>query len=249
MHKQYLLLAVCLLLISGCSRSMGTLPPTPTVQNVIDAAVSTLPAPFPTIPPLTPTSSSSPTPFTAFTVKPSVDNLKVRVNPGYLFEALMMVQQTDELTVLGISPGSEWAYIKTSDGTEGWVFSQFLTSTVDLTKVPVREPKNVTAIKGRVMDISGLPISGISFSLIQTGSTETPGNAVQTDTAGNFYAFLPDTASGSWTLSFSGINCTSIVWADSTCAALKPGFTGNIDPQTMAITLPQTGEPPVFTFR
>ncbi len=249
MRKQYLLLIGIMLVVSGCSRSMGTLPPTPTVQNAIQAAVSTLPATFPTIPPVTPTSGASPTPFTSFTVKPSVDNLKVRVNPGYLFEALMMVQQTDELTVLGISPGNEWAFIKTADGTEGWVFSQFLTSTVDLTKVPVQEPKNVQVIKGRVIDISGLPISGISFSLIQTSSTETSGNTVQTDASGTFYAFLPDTAAGSWTLGFSGIGCTSIVWTDSTCSTMKPGFTGNIDPQALPVTVPQMGEPPVFTFK
>ena len=82
------------------------------------------------------------------------------MNPGYMFDALILVNKTDVLTVLGSSPGHEWTYIKTADGIEGWVFTLLLESSVDLTQIPIREPKDVQVIKGRVTDVSELPIRG-----------------------------------------------------------------------------------------
>jgi hypothetical protein len=75
-----------------------------------------------------------------------------------LFDALIMVQQTDTLTVLGKAPGGEWMNIQTADGVEGWVFAELLKSAVNLEQVPVREPKDVILIKGRVLDVTGTPI-------------------------------------------------------------------------------------------
>ena len=131
MMKRVLILVLIFLALSGCSKSAASADMTATVAAPTAAA-------FPSLPAMTPTSSASPTPFTPFTVKPGVDNLNVRMNPGYLFDALMVVQQADTLTVQGKAPGGEWIAVKTADGVEGWVFAELLKSDVNLEQVPVR---------------------------------------------------------------------------------------------------------------
>ena len=247
MLKRALMCALMILMVAGCSKSATTLRPASTPTTGADA--SPLPAAFPSLPAITPTSSASPTPFVTFTVKPAVDNLKIRVNPGRLFEALMMVQQTDDLTVLGTSPGGEWTYVQTADGSQGWAFSQLLQSSVDLSKVPVHVPKDLLSIKGRVEDVSGAPMPGIGFDISQGEGTDASSNPVITDASGMFYAFLPDTATGTWKVSFNAIDCKSIVWSDNTCSTYKPGFTGQIDPLTQTVALPQTVAPLSFILR
>jgi uncharacterized protein YgiM (DUF1202 family) len=241
MMKRVLVLILVVLALSACSKSASSAEPTAT-----GAALT--PAAFPSLPALTPTSSASPTPFTSFTVKPGVDNLNVRSNPGYLFDALLMVQQTDVLTVLGKAPGGEWMNIQTENGVEGWVFTELLTSDVDLEQVPVREPKDVLAIKGRVLDATGLPIQGVGFEVKQGTEANAATNTVVTDANGDFYSFLPATSSGTWTVTQTGIACKSNVWSNSTCATYKAGYTGTVIPQTLTVSLPQSS-PLAFTWK
>jgi hypothetical protein len=177
-----------------------------------------------------------------------VDNLKVRVNPGLLFEALMMVQQTDELTVTGMSPGGEWVYIQMASGTEGWVFGQLLQTSVDLTRLPVREPKGVLVIKGQVLDAGGAPIQGVGFEISQGGADGSV-NTVVTDANGMFYSFLPDSASGTWAIKYTAIACKSNVWTDSTCSTYKSGYTGSVEPLTQNVTVPQSAGALLFSWR
>ena len=241
MSKRVLVLVLFILALSACSKSASSVAPTAT-----GAALT--PGAFPSLPALTPTVSASPTPFTPFTVKPGVDNLNVRNNPGYLFDALMMVQQTDSLTVQGKAPGGEWINVQTENGVEGWVFAQLLKSDVDLEQVPVREPKDVVVIKGRVLDAAGTPIQGVGFEVKQGTEANAVTNVVTTDAEGNFYSFLPATSSGTWTVKQTAIACKSNVWSDSTCATYKAGYTGNVDPQTLTVSLPQ-GSPLAFTWK
>jgi uncharacterized protein YgiM (DUF1202 family) len=250
MLKKALICVLIALAVSGCSKSAGSLPPTSTSTPAENMAASPMPQAFPSLPAIvTPTSSVSPTPFTTFTVQPAVDNLNIRVNPGTLFEVLMMVQKTDVLTVLGTAPGAEWTYVQTAASAEGWVHSELLQSSVDLAQIPVREPKNVLLIKGRVIDASGVPIQGVGFdvSLSTAGTPST--NSVVTDANGFFYSFLPDTASGAWTVSYTAIACKSNVWSDTTCTNYKAGYTGSVDPLTQTVNLPQSGDPLLFTWR
>ncbi|RPH63034.1 MAG: hypothetical protein EHM81_00990, partial [Chloroflexi bacterium] len=103
---------------SGCTMSKSASLPTPTL----------FPATFPTeapanptaLPPVptpvpAPTGAASPTPFVAFEVEPLVENLKLRVNAGYLFDALRLLQPGDTLTVQGKAPGGEWIFVETED--------------------------------------------------------------------------------------------------------------------------------------
>lgn len=242
MLKRALVFVLIILVLSGCSKSASTeIPATP-------SAISATPATFPTLPAQTPTVGASPTPFTAFNVKPGVDNLNVRMNPGYLFDALLMVQQTDTLTVLGKAPGGEWINVKTADGVEGWVFAELLQSAIDLGQAPLHEPKDVVLIKGRVLDATGTPIQGVGFNVSQDTEAQSLTNAVITDANGDFYSFMPATASGTWTVTYTAIACKSNVWSDSTCATYKSGYTGNVDPQSLTVSLPQ-GSPLAFMWK
>lgn len=224
---------VLVLLVSACSKPASEATPTST------AATPETGVPFPTLPAQTPTPSLSPTPFVPFTVKPAVDNLKVRMNPGYLFDAWGMVQQTDELTVRGKAPGGEWINVETAAGTQGWVFRELLTSTVNLEQIPVVTPTEVVVLTGRVLDVNGTPIRGVGLDVKQGSEAEALSNPVVTDGNGEFFAFLPAEASGVWTVSYSAIGCPSNAWSDSTCSSYKTGYTGNLEPQTISVTLPQ----------
>lgn len=235
MLKRVLILTLIALALAACSKSVSSAEATATV-----AVAASTPATFPSLPALTPTSSASPTPFTSFNVKPGVDNLKVRMNPGYLFDARMMVQQTDTLTVLGKAPGGEWINVQTADGVEGWVFAELLKSAVDLEQVPVLEPQEVILIKGRVLDAAGTPIQGVGFDIKQGAETDAPNNPVVTDANGDFYAFLPVGSSGTWTVTYTAIACKSNVWSDSSCKTYKAGYTGTVGPQSLTVSLPQS---------
>jgi len=231
--KKILVLLLVFLLLSACSKSADSVTPTTTASSPAGTAQAGSPAQAGT------QVSAAPTSFAPFTVKPSVDNLNVRANPGYLFDILMMVQQTDSLTVLGTAPGHEWTYIKTESGVEGWVFTQLLKSSVDLTQVPVKEPTEVQIIKGRVTDASGTPIRGVELNITPGAQSDAPGNAVNTDANGDFFCYLPATSDGTWVASYTAIACESSVWSDSTCSTYKAGYTGTLDPQTISIILPQ----------
>jgi len=237
MVKRFLLLSLFILMLAGCSKSADTAQATATVTSPAPGALPNLPA-------LTPTSSASPTPFTPFAAKPGVDNLKVRVNPGYLFDALLMAQQTDSLTVQGKAPGGEWIAVQTADGVEGWVFAELLKSDVDLDRIPMREPKDVALIKGRVLDATGIPIQGVTFDLKQGDLS----NTVTTDANGDFYSYLPLDASGTWTVTQTGIACKSNVWSDKACSTYKTGYTGTVAPQTITVPLPQSS-PLTFSWK
>lgn len=233
MFKRILFLMTLTLLVSACSKAAPQATPTST-----SPASSAGPA-FPTLPPQTPTPSLSPTPFVPFTVKPAVDNLKVRMNPGFLFDAWGMAQQTDELTVLGQAPGGEWIQVETAAGTQGWVFAELLTSTVNLEQTPILNPTEVVILTGRVLDVNGTPIQGVGLEVKPGSEAEAPSNPVVTNANGEFFAFLPAESSGIWTVSYVAIGCPSNVWSDSSCGTYKTGYTGTVEPQTISVTLPQ----------
>jgi hypothetical protein len=165
-----------------------------------------------------------------------------------MFTALRLVNQTDTVTVLGSAPGHEWTFIKTEDGTEGWVFTLLLKSSVDLKQVPVRQPKEVQLIKGRVTDINGNPIPGVAFAAGEGVQDASSSNTASTDANGEFYFFIPSDVSGTWNVSYTGIACDSPVWSDSSCGTYKAGYTGTVEPSTGSVSLPQS-TPLNFTWK
>lgn len=238
MTKQHILY---LFLLTGafvaCSKPASAPLPTITPGNVGDGTATPFVLPPTPIPSATP--AGSPTPFVSFEVNPAVDGLKLRLGPGFLFDALRLLGADAVLTVQGKSPGGEWTLVAVGDGAEGWVFAELLKSNVDIQSIPIIEPPGLIVIQGRVVDVLGTPIQGIGFE-IKSGETENSTTAVS-DASGEFFAFLPTGASGAWTVTQNAVSCKGNVWANESCSAYKPGYVGTVEPKTQTVTLPQDG--------
>ncbi|PWH17054.1 MAG: hypothetical protein DDG60_03175 [Anaerolineae bacterium] len=219
----------------GCSKPASA--PLPTITPGA-AEISTAPVLPPTLIP-SPTPAGTPTPFVSFQVNPAVDGLKLRLGPGFLFDALRLLDKDALLTVQGKAPGGEWIRVITTEGAQGWVFAELLTSNVDLQAIPVIEPEGLVVLRGRVFDVLGSPIQGIGFEIKSDGT----GNSTTavSDAAGEFFAFLPPGTSGTWTVTQTAVSCKANVWADANCSTYKPGYSGTVEPPSRTVTLPQQG--------
>jgi len=233
-----------LLAVSACSRSAPEAPlflPTLTATRLpaflpMATGTATL-SPTPTIPP-PPTITPSPTPYVPFHATAMVNNLLLRTNPGTLFPALRMMQKDTSLLVLGQSPGGEWISVQTPTNESGWVFAKLLESDQPLDLIPFIQPENVQLVKGHVVDANNQPVNGIQFAITQGQGTDAPRNDAMTDANGDFYAFMPLTASGEWYVSYVAIACTSNKM-DANCNYLG-GKVGQSEPVGTFITLPLT---------
>ncbi|MCG2740068.1 MAG: SH3 domain-containing protein [Syntrophaceae bacterium] len=250
MLKRNVIFLMIMLAISACSRPAANTPAPAATSTGAPTASAALPPTLTPIPTLTSTLTltPSPTPFAPFNVTAMVDNLNIRTNPGYLFPVIRMYKQGTVFTVLGKAPGGEWFYVQAPENIEGWVFGMLLESDADLQAAPFSEPKDVQVIRGRVTDAQGTPIRGIGFAIVQGTGERPPRNDVVTDANGEFFAFMPVTASGEWVVSFTSIACKSNVWKDNNCSFYKDEYKGNVEPPTITIPLPHK-ELLVFTWK
>jgi len=234
-HIRYLLLLV--LALAACSKSAS--PPLPTITPGSIEAETATPFTLPptAIPSVTP--AGSPTPFISFEASPSVDGLMLRLGPGFLFDALLLLGSDARLLVQGKSPGGEWIQVTIGDDAQGWVFAELLKSDIDLQAIPVIEPEELVVIRGRVVDVLGTPIQGIGFEFKPEGADT--GTTAMSDASGEFFAFLPVGSSGTWTVTQNTVACKGNVWADESCSAYKPGYSGTVEPNQQTVTLPQSG--------
>lgn len=255
-----LTLLFVLILLTSCS-AVGLDSPIPTMTELAQATTTATPAPTQTptpSPSLTlapsatatvapsPTQTLTPTPFIPFMAAVWADNVNVRISPGYLFPIIKNVAQGTEFLVLGKSPGGEWIQVESATGWVGWVFAKLVDSEADLQFTPVIQPSSVQLVRGQVQDVQGNPISGIQFALTQGNQPDEQRTDALTDDTGNFYAFMPPSAAGSWAVSYTAIACTSNTM-DSSCNCLG-GICGDPSPLSITITLPQT-EPLVFAWK
>ena len=246
--KTILITGIITLMIVGCTmpglglNSATTSAETSTLTQPLAPSETRLPAITETqpIPPME-TAKPSATPFVPFSASVWADNVNVRTNPGYLFPAVRLLTKNSTLTILGKAPGGEWMFARTTDGTAGWVFTQLIQSAGDLQAVPVVEPKDVQLIKGKVVDMQGNPIQGVGFSILQGEGDQRPTNHVLTDSDGEFFSFMPLPASGGWTVFHDSIACKSNVWTDDSCSYYKDPYHGLVEPQSIVVSLPQTG--------
>ena len=229
---------LALLAFSACSR------PAPVPPVVLPTLTATaLPVFLPvatgmaTLTPIS-TTTPSPTPYAPFHATAMVDNLNLRSNPGYLFPALLMMQKDTSLLVLGQSPGGEWIFVQMPSNEKGWVFAKLLVSDHPLDLIPFIQPENVQLVKGHVVDANNQPVTGVQFAITQGEGTNAPRNDAMTDANGDFYAFMPLTASGEWVVSYVAIACTSNLM-DANCN-WKSGVVTQPDPVGISITLPLT---------
>jgi hypothetical protein len=225
-------LLLALLAFSACTRSAPEPPVVlPTLTLLPTAIGVTTLTPIPTL-------ALSPTPYVPFHAAAMVDNLNLRTNPGTLFPALLMMQKDTSLLVLGQSPGGEWIFVQMPSNESGWVFAKLLVSDHPLDLIPFIQPENVQRIKGHVVDANNQPVNGVQFAITQGQGTNAPRNDAMADANGDFYAFMPLTASGEWVVSYVAIACTSNLM-DANCI-WKSGVATQPDPVGISIMLPLT---------
>ncbi len=168
-------------------------------------------------------------------VRTTAQNVNLRTNPGTLFAVSRVMPEGTRLQVLGLSPGQEWVSVLNDEGINGWV-QRWLLEEFPTGEFPILEPGNVVEITGRVLDENGLPVSGIGYAILgQSGSKSLRTDAV-TDATGTFYAYLPLSVSGTWTVSHISVSCTSNTM-DSNCNCLN-NKCGTSYPLSQPITLP-----------
>ncbi len=244
MRKQSLALFLPVSLLASACIARPATPVTPIRSGASATPAITRQASSPT--PASDFIEAQPTPFTPFYVTNSVENLVLRANPGYLFEAKTALAPDTRLLVLGRAPGEEWIFVQTPFERTGWVFAQLLDRSADYTTAPLIQPADMQVLRGKVVDESGLPVSGIQFAVVQGISGSPPRNDAVTDTSGIFYAFMPLTASGTWSVSFIAVACTSNTM-DENCQC-KGGVCGKPDPEVTSVILP-TAELMIFLWK
>jgi len=175
----------------------------------------------------------------AFNVTSMVDNLMLRTNPGYLFQALRMMPKDTSLLVLGQAPGGDWIHVQMASGEKGWVFAKLLVTEHPLNQVPVIEPEDVQLVKGHVATTNNIPVTGVHFAITQGEAASASRNDAVADSNGDFYLFMPLTATGTWYVAYVAIGCESNLM-DANCN-YKPGIAYQPDPPGLSITLPYAG--------
>lgn len=237
-RRHFLIFSIVLVLLASCNFSRTPAPTEIAVEQTSSAMTSTPQTettPPPTLEPA-PVEPAIVPPYVPFYVVTQVDNLVLRANPGQLFEAKTTLPNASRLLVLGRAPGGEWLLVQTPLERTGWVFAQFVTSEGDLSLVPVIQPADMQTVRGRVLDESGNPITGVQFAVVQDKAGSPPRNDAITDETGTFYAFMPVNTTGTWAVSFTAITCTSNVM-DKDCNCLE-GVCGGPTPASISITLP-----------
>ena len=193
----------------------------PTATNTIVPTVTSIPP------------SATPEPFGEVYVYTIADNINLRTNPGLLFTVSRVMSQNTRLRLLGQAPGGEWLSVMNDEGINGWVNKNIVQMAYDGPPPPVIQPANVLLVTGSVVTDYGIPVSGIGFA-IQQGSRRT--DAV-TDESGQFYAYLPPTMSGTWTVGYVSVACTSNTMdADCNCIGDR---CGTANPSSASVQLPQ----------
>jgi hypothetical protein len=243
--------SILLILLSlACSTQVtvyGT-PSYPNVETLVSGTLVVLTEHAPTatktsLPTDTPVAASAtPEEFGEVYVYTAVENVNLRVNPGLLFQVSRVLPQNTRLQLLGQSPGGDWVNVQNDEGIVGWVSHWVVTTDYQGPPLLVIEPEDVLMITGTVTTELGTPVSGIGFDLIQ-GSRRT--DAI-TNGEGRFYAYLPANMSGTWTVKYVSVACTSNTM-DVNCNCISNSC-GTAHPESMTIQLPQS-EPSNFVWK
>jgi len=240
-----------LIILSLACSSQVTVYGTPSYPNVETLVSGTLDVLTENAPTATKTSlptvtsipaSVTPEEFGEIYVYTAVANANLRVNPGLLFQVSRVLPQNTRLQLLGQSPGGEWVNVRNDEGIVGWVGYWIVALDEEIPPLPFIEPEDVILVTGRVTTGLGTPVSGIGFSLTQ-GSRRTD---AMTDEEGRFFAYLPTTMSGTWTVNYVSVACTSNTM-DVNCNCIG-NYCGTAHPESVTVLLPQQ-EPLDFTWK
>ncbi len=243
------LCAILALVLAGACAPAIAIPPgaaTGVVPSAPFTAIPTFtPAPPTVAPPSTATSTQAPvvtqpaeTAAGKLYVVVSADNVNLRTRPGTVFPVSRLLSKGTRLELLGHAPGGEWLYVQTDSKVYGWVLSWLVSGGHDAGITPEVQPADVLVVQGKVVDLSGVPISGVGFAVTQNTGSQQLRTDASTDKSGEFYAYLPTTATGSWLVAYVAIACTSNTM-DSNCNCI--GSCGKADPGSVTITMPPQG--------
>ncbi|HMD89233.1 MAG TPA: SH3 domain-containing protein [Anaerolineaceae bacterium] len=95
----------------------------------------------------------------------SVTQLNLRLGPGLNYNVLKTLNQGSTLTLIGKSIDGEWYEVQLPDGSAGWAFSAYITTSANVVTLPVvQTPIEITA--------TAAPPSGEDIPL--TGGTLVP---------------------------------------------------------------------------
>jgi SH3-like domain-containing protein len=225
-------------LIAGC------VPATPSDGDVQTAvavtfAAMTIPVPTNSKPAASATTAPTEVVFTPYEVRTTTQNVNLRIGPGTLFQVSRVMAEGTTLEVTGQSRGSEWLYVRNDEGIFGWVGKYLVEGVREEPPAPLVEPEDVFLVTGAAHSELNVPVSGIGFALTQIGFSARRTDAT-TDNEGRFYAYIPSTLGGSWTVQYVSIACTSNTM-DANCNC-KSGRCGEADPASVEITIPFSGE-------
>jgi len=216
----FFLLILLLQLLAACMPS-ETLPKEDQLATIVAKTLTAQPVftPIPTFTaksPSTATATSIPadanpaivTASGTVYVRTIVQNVNLRTQPGTLFPVSRVMPQGTRLQVLSLSPGGEWVYVLNDEGIKGWV-GIHIVDEFSTEQFQIVDPRDVQRITGRVLDANGLPVSGIGYAIEQQSASKNLRTDAVTDATGTFYAYLPQSVSGVWTVSHVSISCTS----------------------------------------
>jgi len=219
--------SIGLMLLTACAPALV---PEQQLATVVAQTLTAQPsATFTPIAEVTPTHEIAHIPTAVFGAT-SAENVNLRTLPGMLFPVSRVMAQGTRLQIVGLAPGGEWAYVVNEEGITGWVDIRF----IDQVTAPVLEeinPPDLQVIRGQVRDANGTEVNGIVFALTQ-GNLRTD---AMTDMDGIFYAYLPLTAGGTWTVSFVAVHVSSRAMDD---ACLNNSDCGATDPLRVEVVLP-----------
>ncbi len=227
-------------LLAGCN--LGTAPPVSSPIAPVFTPISTFTPP----PAFTPIPTATLGPYVPFDVVTWADNVNLRLNPGTLFPVMRLLPKGTRLHLLGRTPGGGWFYVSPAQNIFGWVDSHLVEAEGNLETVPFMKPDEAQLVTGRVLDLAGVPISGIGFAVTQGIGPGAPRTDAATDDNGYFYAYLPASASGEWWVTYVSVACTSNSM-DANCNCIS--FCGRAAPESIPVNLPQQAETLAFTWR
>lgn len=244
-NRSLFILIIGTILLASCSLPLGfTATPTveagpplpPTATTTISLPTNT---PEPTMTPTITPTATLPS-YKQMKVSIGVEVLNLRSGPGEQFDIVDKLPKGTILWILGRARGDDWFLVRSDTNRAGWVSASFVALKVPLSTIPIFEVTDALIITGKAVDNMQNPVPGINFAIFQGTGADQKRIDVYSDGEGKFYAYLPGTATGSWTVEYVGILCTSPIM-DANCK-----FSGHFANNSFTITLPQDIEIPLI---
>ena len=248
--KNILILIVLFAGLAACQLPGGI--SEPTLPPLFPAATET--APLPTIPPPnTATPTALPTAISTATQIPtatllapvhgviSVVSMNLRSGPSTLHNIVGKYAEGSPVSVVGQAPGGEWLKVEMADNRFGWMAGIFLDLDGDTSGLPFLSVSGSIIFEGRVVDVAGEPVDGISVAAFPTGTDGSERTGGSSGADGHFYLYLPEDAGSDWSAAVVGVDCKSRIMGTA-CS-----YTGHFEPESISLTLVPEGA--VFEFQ